>query len=550
MKPTGRTARRALPLLLAAIGACGDGPGAAPGPGELVFTEVMVGRLTGHAWVEVANRTSRRLDLQGCTLEVGATSTRVEGRVPIRADGLAVLARKGTSPEGGAAWAWGDALPAADGDRLALTCAAGRVDAFAWDRDLLHRSPAEGCSLSLCLEDTDPEANDDLRHWRPNGWDGSGDCATPGVVNPSCGGGGDPDALPDAGPDAAGDTPGDGGFEAASTPAPDLGLVVVDPSACEVPAVPEAPDCGHPVPLPGGGETEACLVVPPGRCHVSWIGEDGRIDPEITADQPRLRVRLTNYAMMRTPVTVQQYRRCLDRGGCRHPDEQGCLWAEDGFDFGRTNLYDDTRLDHPVVCVDRGRAQDFCRWLGGGLPTEAQYEYAATGPLSGPEDYREYPWGNEFRRCAVNIGDDPAHPDALDPFDTTSPVGFFDGSLRTRADGGWAFGPDTYQTCDDQSPFGLRDLTHNVQELVADGPAWYADWPADPVDPRIPSFANSLNVRGSGWIYREWWHSRVFTRFGVCSNHVANCPGPIAVPDELSGIAIGFRCAFGAPSGG
>ena len=46
------------------------------------------------------------------------------------------------------------------------------------------------------------------------------------------------------------------------------------------------------------------------------------------------------------------------------------------------------RDDHPVVFITWAAAQSYCRWRGGQLPTEAQWEYVAR---SG--DDREFPWG-------------------------------------------------------------------------------------------------------------------------------------------------------------
>jgi formylglycine-generating enzyme required for sulfatase activity len=62
-----------------------------------------------------------------------------------------------------------------------------------------------------------------------------------------------------------------------------------------------------------------------------------------------------------------------------------------------TCLEKSSDADQPVECVSWNEAVAYAEWLGGRLPTEAEWEYAARGPAS-----LIYPWGNIFDSRNVN----------------------------------------------------------------------------------------------------------------------------------------------------
>jgi iron(II)-dependent oxidoreductase len=104
-------------------------------------------------------------------------------------------------------------------------------------------------------------------------------------------------------------------------------------------------------------------------------------------------VSLGAFELMKTEVTVGQYRKCVDAGVCSKPDtESYCNWERSG------------REDHPINCVDWDQATTFATWAGGRLPTGEEWTYAAT---SGGQS-RDYPWFVATATCERAIMKDPA----------------------------------------------------------------------------------------------------------------------------------------------
>jgi formylglycine-generating enzyme len=106
----------------------------------------------------------------------------------------------------------------------------------------------------------------------------------------------------------------------------------------------------------------------------------------------------------------------------------------------------DERMDHPAVHISFNDALDYCEWVGGRLPTEAEWEFAARGGLAG----KAFPWGDELEpggvhRMNVWQGSFPAENTRADGFYGTCPVD--------------AFPPNGY---------GLHNTTGNVWEWTAD----------------------------------------------------------------------------------
>jgi len=103
------------------------------------------------------------------------------------------------------------------------------------------------------------------------------------------------------------------------------------------------------------------------------------------SDCPKHTVYLDRYYIGVYAVTNRQYKQFVDETGHRPPD---------GTDYGtpiwKGKSYPESYTDHPVVCVSWEDAAAYCRWAGGTLPTEAQWEKTAHGPKG-----FTYPWGND-----------------------------------------------------------------------------------------------------------------------------------------------------------
>jgi len=136
----------------------------------------------------------------------------------------------------------------------------------------------------------------------------------------------------------------------------------------------------------------------------------GEPDAEFAYDneRPQHTVHVPAFEIDRTPVTNGAYLAFIEDGGYRRPE----LWTDDGWAWRESNgverpLYwtADGRLrsfertepldpDLPVMHVSWYEADAFARWRGARLPTEAEWEKAASwDDVIGEK--RRFPWGDE-----------------------------------------------------------------------------------------------------------------------------------------------------------
>jgi iron(II)-dependent oxidoreductase len=235
-------------------------------------------------------------------------------------------------------------------------------------------------------------------------------------------------------------------------------------------------------------------------------------------------VEVKPFRIRSTAVTNAEYAAFVDDGGYRRRE----LWSRRGWDWRRRAGYEhplfwqpagagrwyERRFDalgpfapwHPIVCVSWYEAEAYCRWAGRRLPTEAEWEMAATteptwNGHAATGRKRRFPWGD----------DAPAPARA---------------NLDYRA--GWTI--DVRALPEGDSAFGCRQMIGNVWEWTADT---FQPYPGFVVDPyreySQPYFGQKKVLRGGAWttrsrLIRATWrnfykpHRRnIFAGFRTCA---------------------------------
>ena len=194
-------------------------------------------------------------------------------------------------------------------------------------------------------------------------------------------------------------------------------------------------------------------------------------------EKPVHTVRVGNFVMSKTEVTVAQFKKFIDETAYKTDAEKnGYSWVyttkwekKNGVSW-ESDTKGNTRLsyeyDHPVIHVSWNDATAYCKWAGGRLPTEAEWEYAAKGGVS---------TGSTTTYSGSNNIDDVAWYSS-NSGSKTHPVG------KKQA-----------------NAFGLYDMTGNVWEWCSDwyGKDYYGSSPSS--NPTGASSGSDRVNRGGGW---------------------------------------------------
>ena len=272
----------------------------------------------------------------------------------------------------------------------------------------------------------------------------------------------------------------------ASAPTPSL------PAPTEQPPTPQPPTA-----VPSPTLIPVNLAGPGAGSEMAW--SDGSVLAFVPAgefmmgsgapDAPQKTVYLGDYWIYKTKVTNSMYAFCVSVGACAPPAQE----------LG-TPVYDNPIYsNYPVVGMSWDMAANYCKWIGGSLPTEAQWEKAARGATG-----ETYPWGNGEASCDL---------------------GNFSGCVGALT--------DSTKYADGASPYGVLDMAGNTFEWVNDfyGESYYNSAPVE--NPRGPDSGEFRVVRGSSFE----------TSFDQATSAIRHPAG-----NAYHSRDLGFRCVLEQPA--
>jgi len=237
-------------------------------------------------------------------------------------------------------------------------------------------------------------------------------------------------------------------------------------------------------------KTGDLVFIPGGTFEMGDVFNEGDSD-----EKPVHSVTVSDFYMGRTEVTVAQYRAFCRATGRAMPKAPSWGWKD----------------DHPIVRVTWDDANAYCRWAGGRLPTEAEWEYAARG---GGKKVRFGNGQNVADPARINFDGRSKYKKSY------SNAGVYRGKTTPVA----GFAPNALE---------LYDMSGNVWEWCSDwyDKDYYRNSPRH--NPTGPSSGSTRVLRGGSWyLYpfdirttnRDWYNPDV--RYNVIGFRIVVSASP------------------------
>lgn len=273
---------------------------------------------------------------------------------------------------------------------------------------------------------------------------------------------------------------------------------------------------------PAFATTDAASAGPhPGDVHVPGgrflIGADDESRFSFDNERDAHEVDLEPFSIARAPVTQDEFARFVDDGGY----ERRALWSDaawewrlaeridaplhwrrskDGWERCEFDAWRPLEPHRPMIHASWHEARAFCQWAGRRLPTEAEWEVAASWDHAARRR-RRFPWGDE--------------PPA---------------THHARLDGASLGTADVGAFPDGDSALGCRQMLGNIWEWTGSSFEPYPGFePGDYAGYSAPWFGTHRVLRGGSWITRsrlirsswrnfyEPWRRDVFAGLRTCA---------------------------------
>ncbi len=204
--------------------------------------------------------------------------------------------------------------------------------------------------------------------------------------------------------------------------------------------------------------------------------------------------------MDKTEVTAGAYAKCVQAGKCppANSDDQFCTASMPNHE------------DHPINCIDHAAAVSYCAFVNKRLPSEAEWEYAASGGAEG----RKFSWGNNDPTTQIACYSHPG------------------GTCKVAS-----FAPGA---------FGLFDMSGNVWEWTD---SWFSLFPEEAREGKRKLFkGGSWSRRWPKWLRvknRSHWEptkSNSWLGFRCVKN-----PSPVICPVDSEPVGHACKRVRGAP---